>query len=97
LHCTCSGEQASFHWLLSRAGPAADHSPTAAIFLRFGRGARSPTLKVKLEIDVNPPGANGVTTELHVYPAEGHLLQKPEHVLDLRQRLPAWFDRYLKQ
>jgi hypothetical protein len=25
------------------------------------------------------------------------MLQKPEHVLDLRQRLPAWFDRYLKQ
>jgi dipeptidyl aminopeptidase/acylaminoacyl peptidase len=41
--------------------------------------------------------AQGVTTELRVYPGEGHLLRKPEHVVDLRQRLPAWFDRFLKQ
>jgi dipeptidyl aminopeptidase/acylaminoacyl peptidase len=72
------------------------------------RAARTPTLIYTGDLDVEVPAtqsfefwrglrALGVTTELHVYPGEGHLLQKPEHVLDLRQRLPAWFDRYLKQ
>jgi dipeptidyl aminopeptidase/acylaminoacyl peptidase len=72
------------------------------------RAARTPTLLYTGDLDVEVPEtqsfefwrglrANGVTTELHVFPGEGHLLQKPEHVLDLRQRLPAWFDRYLKQ
>jgi dipeptidyl aminopeptidase/acylaminoacyl peptidase len=72
------------------------------------RAARTPTLLYTGDLDVEVPEtqsfefwrglrAVGVTTELHVYPGEGHLLQKPEHVLDLRQRLPAWFERYLKQ
>ena len=71
------------------------------------RAARTPTLIYTGDLDVEVPAtqsfefwrglrAVGVTTELHVYPGEGHLLQKPEHVLDLRQRLPAWFDHYLK-
>lgn len=70
--------------------------------------ARTPTLLYTGDSDVEVPEtqsfefwrglrAKGVTTQLHVYPEEGHLLRKPEHVLDLRQRLPAWFDRYLKQ
>ena len=31
-----------------------------------------------------------------VYADEGHRLVKPEHVVDLNQRLVAWFDHYLK-
>jgi len=36
-----------------------------------------------------------VPTELHVYSGEGHLIQQPSHIVDLRFRLPEWFDRYL--
>jgi len=72
------------------------------------RAAHTPTLLYSGELDVEVPvtqsfefwhalRAMGVTTELHVYAGEGHLLQKPEDVLDLRRRLPAWFDQYLKR
>jgi dipeptidyl aminopeptidase/acylaminoacyl peptidase len=36
-----------------------------------------------------------VTTDLHVYSGEGHLIQQSAHILDLRRRLPEWFDHYL--
>ena len=66
----------------------------------------TPTLLYTGEFDVEVPAsqsfefwhalrAMGVTTELHVYPGEGHLIRQAEHVTDLRRRLPEWFDRYL--
>ena len=38
----------------------------------------------------------GVETELVVYPDEGHMIIKPEHIRDVRQRRIEWFDRFLK-
>ena len=38
----------------------------------------------------------GVETELVVYPDEGHMIIKPEHIRDVRQRRIDWFDRFLK-
>jgi dipeptidyl aminopeptidase/acylaminoacyl peptidase len=69
--------------------------------------AKTPTLLYTGELDVEVPApqsfefwhglkAMGVPTELHVYPGEGHLIQKPESISDLRKRVPGWFDKYLK-
>jgi dipeptidyl aminopeptidase/acylaminoacyl peptidase len=97
-------------WMLPFFGASMYDNPQiyrAVSPLETIRAARTPTLLYTGDLDIEVPEtqsfefwrglkAIGVTTELHVYPGEGHLLQKPEHVLDLRQRLPAWFDRYLK-
>jgi len=74
--------------------------------LEFIKHVRTPTLLYTGEYDVEVPAEQsfefwhalkdlGVTTDLHVYSGEGHLIQQSAHILDLRQRLPAWFDRYL--
>jgi dipeptidyl aminopeptidase/acylaminoacyl peptidase len=97
-------------WMLPFFGTSMYDNPQiyrAVSPLETIRAARTPTLLYTGDSDVEVPEtqsfefwrglrAQGVTTELHVYPGEGHLLRKPEHVLDLRQRLPAWFDRFLK-
>ena len=67
---------------------------------------RTPTLLYTGEFDVEVPAEQSfefwhalrsveVPTELHVYSGEGHLIQQPAHIVDLRRRLPEWFDRYL--
>ena len=38
----------------------------------------------------------GVKTELVVYPDEGHMITKPEHIRDVTQRRIAWFNQFLK-
>ena len=60
------------------------------------RGERQQPATAAVPTSIHALRTLGVTTELYVYPSEGHLLRNPAHVLDLRQRLPAWFDRYLK-
>jgi len=70
------------------------------------KSARTPTLLYTGEYDVEVPAEQSfefwhalrdesVTTDLHVYSGEGHLIQQSAHILDLRRRLPEWFDRYL--
>jgi dipeptidyl aminopeptidase/acylaminoacyl peptidase len=70
------------------------------------KNARTPTLLYTGEYDVEVPAEQSfefwhalrdesVTTDLHVYSGEGHLIQQSGHILDLRRRLPEWFDRYL--
>jgi dipeptidyl aminopeptidase/acylaminoacyl peptidase len=96
-------------WMLPFFGASMYEDPSAyrAVSpLESIRAARTPTLLYTGDSDVEVPASQsfefwhalrtlGVATELHVYPGEGHLLRDPTHVLDLRQRLPAWFDRYL--
>lgn len=38
----------------------------------------------------------GVTTQMVVYPKEGHMLREESHIVDRLTRTIAWFDRYLK-
>jgi dipeptidyl aminopeptidase/acylaminoacyl peptidase len=38
----------------------------------------------------------GVKTELAVYPDEGHMITKPEHIRDITQRRIEWFNQFLK-
>jgi dipeptidyl aminopeptidase/acylaminoacyl peptidase len=68
---------------------------------------KTPTLLYTGEYDVEVPAEQsfefwhalkflGVPTDLHVYSGEGHLIQQAQHIRDLRERLPDWFDLYLK-
>ena len=96
-------------WMLPFFGASMYDDPAvyrAVSPLESIRAARTPTLLYTGDSDVEVPASQsfefwhalrtlGVTTELYVYPGEGHRLSKPEHVLDLRRRLPEWFDRYL--
>jgi dipeptidyl aminopeptidase/acylaminoacyl peptidase len=82
-------------------GPYRAMSPLESI-----KQARTPTLLYTGEYDVEVPAEQSfefwhalndmkVTTDLHVYSGEGHLIQQSPHIVDLRRRLPQWFDRYL--
>jgi dipeptidyl aminopeptidase/acylaminoacyl peptidase len=75
--------------------------------MTFIKNARTPTLVEVGERDTEcpPPQSfefwrgllhNGVSSDLVVYPDEGHGLRDPAHVRDFRARTVAWFDRYLK-
>ncbi|MCC6703221.1 MAG: prolyl oligopeptidase family serine peptidase, partial [Thermomicrobiales bacterium] len=39
---------------------------------------------------------HGVSTELAIYPREGHRVNEWIHIKDLLVRTQTWFDRYLK-
>lgn len=67
----------------------------------------TPTLIVGGEQDWNVPIINseqlyqalkrlGVTTELVVYPGEGHVFETPSYNKDLYQRVLAWFGKFVK-
>ena len=40
--------------------------------------------------------AEGVKTQLVIYPNEGHHFRDPEHLRDLSEREAKWFAEYLK-
>ncbi len=69
--------------------------------------AKTPTLIVVGERDAECPAPQsfefwrglqhaGVTTQLVVYPDEGHHFENPEHARDVRERTVRWMDAYLK-
>ena len=70
------------------------------------RRVRTPTLVMHGEVDLCVPlsqgqelyqalAAEGVETELVVYPREGHGWRERAHVLDGIERMRAWLDRHL--
>ena len=74
--------------------------------INFVTKVRAPTLIVVGENDAETPApqsfewwhalrAQGVPTELVVYPGEGHGFRKPEHRRDVLQRALGWFQKYL--
>ncbi|KRB83136.1 multidrug transporter [Sphingomonas sp. Root710] len=75
--------------------------------LTYLPAAKAPLLALQGENDIRvPPGqtrevaailkANGVTSETHFYPGEGHGFRKRENQTDALGRLISWFDTYLK-
>jgi dipeptidyl aminopeptidase/acylaminoacyl peptidase len=96
-------------WMLPFFGKSMYDDPAAyrAVSpLESIKQVRTPTLLYTGEYDVEVPAEQsfefwhglrdaGVTTDLHVYAGEGHLIERREHIADLRKRLPEWFDRYL--
>lgn len=96
-------------WMLPYFGASMYDDPAAYRVLsplESIKSARTPTLLYTGEYDVEVPAEQSfefwhalrdenVTTDLHVYAGEGHLIQQTAHIEDLRRRLPEWFGRYL--
>lgn len=83
-------------WIYARSSP-----------ITFAKQVKTPTLVLHGERDSEVPAPQGyewwhalrtlgVTSELVIYPNEGHGVQKPEHQRDIQKRSVAWFDRFLK-
>jgi dipeptidyl aminopeptidase/acylaminoacyl peptidase len=105
-----TGENGIDEWMLPYFGATAYDDP--AVYaksspINFIRKAHTPTLVVVGERDVECPAPqsyefwrglerNGVTTQLIVYPDEGHGIRNPAHQRDLQERTVRWFDQYLK-
>jgi dipeptidyl aminopeptidase/acylaminoacyl peptidase len=71
------------------------------------KNVKTPTLILQGDADpVDPLGQSqelyrglkryGVETELVVYPREPHGFREEKHILDVRTRILAWYDRHLK-
>ncbi|HZS60663.1 MAG TPA: S9 family peptidase [Gemmatimonadaceae bacterium] len=74
--------------------------------ITYIKNARTPTLILQGENDViDPLGQSqelyrglkryGVTTELVVYPREGHGFREEKHLTDRLRRIVAWFDKFM--
>ena len=70
------------------------------------KGVKTPTLILHGEEDKRVPLAQGkelynalkrqgVTTEMIIYPRQEHRFTDPRFILDLRQRILDWFDRFV--
>lgn len=75
--------------------------------IRFIKNVKTPTLVIAGERDAECPSSQsyefwhalktlGVSTQLIVYPGEGHLFIKPEYQVDRMDQTVGWFDKYLK-
>lgn len=105
-----TGENGIAEWMLPYFGATAYDDK--AVYAKsspidYIRNAHTPTLVVVGERDVECPAPqsyefwrglsrNGVTTQLVVYPDEGHHFSDPAHQRDLQARTMRWFDQYLK-
>ena len=104
------GQNGIDQWMVPFFGATMYDDPAiyrAASPIESIKSAATPTLVMVGERDVEcPPAqsqefwhglkAQGVPTALVIYQDEGHAIRKPEHVTDQRQRVLAWFDRYLR-
>jgi len=72
------------------------------------KNVKTPTLILQGDADpVDPLGQSqelyrglkryGVETELVIYPREPHGFREEKHILDVRTRILAWYDKHLKQ
>ena len=104
------GENDIDEWMIPYFGASVYDDP--AVYARsapmtFIKNAKTPTLLLVGERDGECPAPQsrefwhalrtlGVPTELVIYPGEGHVFIQPEHQQDVRERVLAWFDHYLK-
>ncbi|MCS6886199.1 MAG: S9 family peptidase [Acidobacteriota bacterium] len=98
-------ENAESHWghkIFSDPKLYAERSP-----VEQASKARTPVLIVHGAVDSRVPLSQGqefysrlrfegVTTQLVIYPREGHGLVEPSHQRDYFERLFEWYDRYLR-
>jgi dipeptidyl aminopeptidase/acylaminoacyl peptidase len=105
-----TGENGIDEWMLPYFGAYVYDDPNVyakSSPMSFIKQARTPTLVVVGERDVECPAPQsfefwrglkqyGVTSELVVYPDEGHGIRNPAHQKDLMERSLRWFDQYLK-
>jgi len=104
------GENSIDQWMLPYFGKSVYDDP--AVYAKsspitFIKNVKTPTLVVVGERDGECPSpqsyefwhalkAQGTTTELVVYPGEGHMFRNAEHKRDLMERTVKWLDQYLR-
>ena len=104
------GENDIDQWMIPFFGASVYDDP--AVYARsspidYIKNVRTPTLVVVGDRDGECPApqsfefwhalkALGVTTQLVVYPDEGHEISQPAHRRDIIRRQLSWFDQYLK-
>jgi dipeptidyl aminopeptidase/acylaminoacyl peptidase len=105
------GQNGIDQWMVPYFGATMYDDPAiyrAASPIESIKAARTPTLVYVGERDVECPPAQsfefwhglramGVPTTLLVVDGEGHAFRKPENQRDLRSRVLAWFNKYLKR
>jgi dipeptidyl aminopeptidase/acylaminoacyl peptidase len=105
-----TGENGISEWMVPYFGATVYEDP--AVYaksspIEFIAHAHTPMLLVVGERDVECPAPQsyeywrglehvGVTSQLVVYPDEGHGFQNPNHARDVVDRSIRWFDKYLK-
>jgi dipeptidyl aminopeptidase/acylaminoacyl peptidase len=103
------GENSIDQWMLPFFGASVYDDPSVyakSSAIDFIRKVKTPTLVVVGDRDGECPApqsfefwhalkAEGVPTELVVYPNEGHGFRNPEHRIDVLERALNWFDQYL--
>jgi dipeptidyl aminopeptidase/acylaminoacyl peptidase len=104
------GENDIDEWMIPYFGASVYDDPSVyarSAPMTFVKNAKTPTLILVGEHDGECPApqsrefwhalkTSGVETELVIYPGEGHVFLQPEHQQDVRERVLAWFDHYLK-
>ncbi len=103
------GENSIDQWMLPFFGSSVYDDPAVyakSSAIDFIRKVKTPTLVVVGDRDGECPApqsfefwhalkAEGVPTELVVYPNEGHGFRNPEHRIDVLERALNWFNQYL--
>ncbi|THD34534.1 MAG: S9 family peptidase [Sphingomonas sp.] len=96
-------------WMIPFFGKSAYDDPeayTKVSAITYIKKARTPTFIYVGERDIEVPPTQsieywhalkelGVPTTLMIYPDEGHGIRQPEHILDLKKRVFAWWAKYL--
>jgi dipeptidyl aminopeptidase/acylaminoacyl peptidase len=104
-----TGENGISEWMVPFFGATAyeDKAVYAKVSpINYINNAKTPTLIVVGERDAECPSPQsfefwrglqhaGVTTQLIVYPDEGHAFVQPEHIRDVQQRTLNWMNTYL--
>jgi len=104
------GQNSIDQWMLPYFGKSVYDDP--AVYAKsspitFIKNVKTPTLVVVGERDGECPApqsyefwhalkAQGTTTELVVYPGEGHMFRNAEHKRDLMERTVKWLNQYLQ-
>jgi len=103
------GENQIDEWLIPFFGASVYQDPkiyARSAPISFIQNAKTPTLIMVGEFDGECPVPQslefwhalktlGVTTQLVVYPGEGHAIAQTDHRVDIITRVAEWFDRYL--
>jgi dipeptidyl aminopeptidase/acylaminoacyl peptidase len=104
------GQNGIDQWMIPFFGASAYDDPEVyarSSPITFIKRVKTPTLILVGERDVECPVPQsqefhhalrtlGVTSQMMVYPGEGHGLSRPEHRRDALERSVGWFDRFLR-
>jgi dipeptidyl aminopeptidase/acylaminoacyl peptidase len=104
------GQNSIDQWMIPYFGASVYDDPAVyakASPITFIKNVKTPTLVVVGERDGECPApqsyefwhaikAQGVPTELVIYPGEGHRFRTAEHKRDVMERTVKWFEQYLR-